>query len=177
VISLTEQDTSRAHSERRGEEAGEFQLPYAMKKARTDDREVLFLAVFVVIAALLLQVTPDCKGVLLFGYRLPESCGLKRFTGNNCPGCGLTRSFILGIRADPRSIQIHRLGPLFLLVTLFQIPYRIRRLWRTRQLQQEGLVEIDLLRGESWWRAFRTCLMLGLFSVWLYQVYTGGGPP
>jgi hypothetical protein len=44
----------------------------------------------------------------------------------DCPGCGLTRSFIHLAHGDwRRSLAIHRVGWLLALVVVAQIPYRL----------------------------------------------------
>ncbi len=138
-----------------------------MQRMYRADRDLLILALIALFGSLLLQVTPDRAGVTLAGYRLPESCGVKRLTGDGCPACGLTRSFVFGLRADPESLDMHLLGPGLLLLLLLQIPYRSYRLWRMRELKRAGLVDLSIGRGRGLWRGFRALLLILLFSVWL----------
>lgn len=63
-------------------------------------------------------------------YSTPEDfdhkfglCMFKNITGLDCPGCGLSRSFIFLLKGDiPRSVSYHALGiPVFLSFGLFYI--------------------------------------------------------
>jgi len=40
------------------------------------------------------------QGVVLLGWRLPETCASKAIWGRPCLGCGLTRSTILALQGD-----------------------------------------------------------------------------
>jgi hypothetical protein len=73
----------------------------------------------------------------LFGWRLPEVCAVKR-AGGRCPGCGLTRSFVSGVRADSRAFGFHPAGPLLLAFIVAQIPYRGARLLARRRRRARG---------------------------------------
>lgn len=65
---------------------------------------------------------------------VPPSCGMKLFWGVNCPGCGLTRSFILLAHGDlAGSLAYNPSGILLFAVVLFQVPYRLGQLWRVRR--------------------------------------------
>lgn len=93
---------------------------------------MLFLAAGVILAAFLLQVRSDQRVEFRFapGYPLPESCHARKFLNQDCPGCGLTRSFIYlaeGNLSASRAVQ--PLGWLLALITLAQLPYR---LWAIR---------------------------------------------
>ncbi|MCC9607026.1 DUF2752 domain-containing protein [Blastopirellula sp. JC732] len=67
-------------------------------------------------------------------FAVPPSCGMKLFWGVDCPGCGLTRSFILLAHGDlAGSLAYNPSGILLFAVVLFQVPYRIGQLWRIRQ--------------------------------------------
>ena len=65
---------------------------------------------------------------------LPETCMARRLFGWTCPGCGLTRSVVGMANGEWRqSIQMNPAGPLFFLMFVLQVPYRIVRLWRRTQ--------------------------------------------
>ncbi len=78
-------------------------------------------------------LTADPEGVYLLGWRLPESCVLKRVTGHDCLGCGLTRSFVYMGHLDlAGAFARHWLGPALWGFTAAQIPYRAWRLLAQR---------------------------------------------
>lgn len=66
--------------------------------------------------------------VTLLGYTVPSLCMFHNITGLDCPGCGITRSFIFALHGQwYGSYLMHLWGiPLAAIVT-FQIPYH---LWR-----------------------------------------------
>jgi hypothetical protein len=95
-------------------------------------RELLALAAFALLLAPLLEVRPDGErvGVRGGGPTLPPSCGSRAVLGVDCPGCGLTRSFVHLAHGDPAaSVRSHRLGWLLALLAAVQIPYRLAVLW------------------------------------------------
>lgn len=97
--------------------------------ASTLDRDLLVVALAILGLAALLQVTPARDGVTVLGWQLPELCSAKRFFDLSCPGCGLTRSFVVGVRGDlAGSFALHPVGALLLLLTAAQVPYRAARL-------------------------------------------------
>lgn len=103
-----------------------------LRASRHTDWGILAVCLGVVLLAAMLRVNPTADGVVLGGIQLPEVCGAKK-AGIPCPGCGLTRSFVLGVRLDPAAFRLHRLGPLLLLLVVAQVPYRAWRLWRVRR--------------------------------------------
>lgn len=147
---------------------------------REVDRDLLVIAVLVLALAALLQVTPARDGVMLFGWRLPESCLAKRVTDVGCPGCGLTRSFVLGVRGDPEAFRLHPLGPALLLLLVAQVPYRAARLLRARRVERAGLVDLSEAEAEARPRrapaALRWTIIGALVLVWTARLL-GGGPP
>lgn len=111
---------------------GDPHAPSPLAASRGRDLGWLALAIAVIAAALLLRVTPDQQGVTAFGWQLPELCLVKSY-GGTCPGCGMTRSFVLGMRGDLAAFRLHPAGPLLLLLLVLQVPYRAARLWQRRQ--------------------------------------------
>jgi hypothetical protein len=130
-----------------------------------NDVIILALAALVVAAAFLLEPTAARDGVTAFGRRLPEVCTVKRF-GAECAGCGLTRSFLLGVRLNPEAFRLHPAGPLLLAVVMAQLVYRPWRLWRRRRQQRAGLVEITSARSRRLWSWARWGLLLSVFVGW-----------
>ena len=90
---------------------------------------------------------------------LPELCYFRRGTGIDCPGCGLTRSFIsLAHGQLALACRYNIAGVLFFPVVAFQIPYRLAQILRLRW----GLAPWDL--------TFITpSVFVGLFVVMLVQ--------
>ena len=150
--------------------------PAEMEWQRRKDLEVFVIAVFVLIMGLLLEVTPGRDGVHLFGRVLPKSCPLKVWSGIGCPGCGLTRSFILGLRGSPEAFELHRIGPVFLAIVMFQIPYRGLRLLRARRLAREGLVDLTVDRGRLFGAIVRHSLIIAIIANWAWVLFSGGNP-
>lgn len=153
-------------------------LPPLTAPAREVDRDVLVIALLVLGLAALLQVTPARDGVMLFGWRLPESCGTKRFLDIGCPGCGLTRSFVLGVRGDPEAFRLHPLGPALLLLVVAQVPFRAARLLRARRLEREGLEDLvdaeAQVRPAPLWRVFRWTILATILATWVVRLLGGG---
>ena len=98
---------------------------------------MLQLAVFVIFAALILQVRDsDRVAVPWLGFKLPMMCGSRVLFGVECPGCGLTRSIIALASGNlQQSLHFHRLGWLMALAIVVQIPYRYYAL---RELPSEA---------------------------------------
>lgn len=125
---------------------------------RSEHLWILALAVAAVAGSLLL--VPSGGGTLdltvpLTGLRisLPRTCISHRVFGVSCPGCGLTRSFVLTARGDLRGAwRANPVGPALFLVCLLQIPYRC--------IEYFGLV-----RSISWWKRINARLDLVTWSL------------
>ena len=62
---------------------------------------------------------------------MPETCNAKRMFGIDCPGCGLTRSFIsMSSGRFQKAIRFNPSGPLSYLFVLIQIPWHLFQLIR-----------------------------------------------
>lgn len=95
-------------------------------------RLCLTISIGVLVLACLLHVRTDQRVSLglLPNWPLPEVCQSKVLLGLDCPGCGLTRSFIHLAHGDlAASLAVHSLGWLVALFVAAQIPYR---LWALR---------------------------------------------
>jgi hypothetical protein len=107
---------------------------------------ILTLATGVVAASFVLQVSDKQSVVVpLVEQPFPGVCTFKRIVGVDCPGCGMTRSFVsLAHGQWALAWQFNPVGFLFFPVVAFQIPYRILQLVRIRRGQREwSLVGID----------------------------------
>ena len=69
--------------------------------------------------------------------QMPETCMSKRLWGIDCPGCGLTRSFISMSHAQfSRAFSFNPAGPIVYLFVLAQIPwhaFQMFRLWKGKR--------------------------------------------
>ena len=63
---------------------------------------IIFLA-FVLVGA----ARVDGDRLILFGRRMPETCGSKLILGRPCIGCGLTRSLVLGVGGQWRQSRAY----------------------------------------------------------------------
>lgn len=80
-----------------------------------------------VVVAALLTLEPSGKVALPIGggLAMPRTCMAKQMTGIDCPGCGLTRSFVaMGSGQFAAAYRVHRLGPLLFMLVFLQIPLR-----------------------------------------------------
>jgi hypothetical protein len=102
------------------------------------------------LAAFVLSVRAHTQVVLpIVGIPLPELCMMRRFAGADCPGCGMTRSFISLAHGDLASAWSYNPAGLWLFAILaLQIPFRGYQLWRIRRGQPEiatsGLAQVAL---------------------------------
>lgn len=107
-----------------------------------------------------LDILPDQRVALrgLPQYPLPPSCFSRTYFGVDCPGCGLTRSFILLAQGELwASVARHRLGWLLAVAVLLQIPYRIAKLcWPQAEVVPR-----------HWPRAFSWLLLILLAANWV----------
>jgi Protein of unknown function (DUF2752) len=89
---------------------------------------LLLCSVAVAAAAFVLRVRTDQRVELavLPGLPLPELCQFRALLGWDCPGCGLTRSFVYLAAGDVEaSLAVNRVGWLFAAVVVLQVPYRL----------------------------------------------------
>jgi hypothetical protein len=90
---------------------------------------------------------------------VPELCYFRRGTSIECPGCGLTRSFIsLAHGQFLLACRYNIAGVLFFPVVAFQIPYRVAQMLRLGR----GLPAWDLT-------LITPSVFIGLFLVMLVQ--------
>jgi hypothetical protein len=112
-----------------------------MSSAQQYHAAMLILAAAVLATALVLEVRGSAHVVApIFSLPLPELCAWHRLTGTNCPGCGLTRSFIALADGDlPRAWAYNPAGVPLFAGLLAQFPYRLAQLVR-------------LMTGRAAWR-------------------------
>lgn len=118
--------------------------------------------VAVVALASLLHHEPPGSAVQIrpWQWTLPETCGSKRSLGLECPGCGLTRSFILSAHGQwATAFAVHPFGMLGFLGLVALIPVRLWqavRLLTGKPALATGSAELTLLVGLAigtigWW--------------------------
>ena len=124
---------------------------------------MLWISLVVVVASMVLQ--PRSTGAVgpafLPNVNLPDLCSSRSLFGVECPGCGLTRSFLALASGDvAASLAYHRLGWLMALVIVLQFPYR---LYCLRELR----VKIPTRTWPTW---FGYLLLAALLINWLCKV-------
>jgi hypothetical protein len=133
------------------------------RRLRERHRTMLWVSVAVLVLACLLRTQGE-ERVSLIGlarYPLPEMCGSRTWFGWECPGCGLTRSFIALGRGDlSGSLARHRIGWLMALAVCLQIPYR---LYALRELNTGA-------KRRNWPRWCSHLLIAALMLNWLWNV-------
>ena len=105
--------------------------PYQLDDANTHKTYLVLALVFLILPAFLSFVPQDDRSVTLFSKDLPSFCLTHSLFGVQCPGCGLTRSFVLLTHGRLReALGFHRVGPILYLYFLYQVFYRIYALRR-----------------------------------------------
>lgn len=135
-----------------------------LQKRRNHHRVLLAIYATVVVLMFLLQVRSDQRVEFFFlpDVPLPETCYSRSLFDVDCPGCGLTRSFIYlaaGRIAD--SWSANRVGWLLLFAVLIQFPYRLLALRNLDRAQEPPLA--------SWHTPFSAFLIVALITNWLLK--------
>ena len=143
--------------------------PREMSTTRSFDWVFLILAILIVSLSFLLSRESDGVGVSVPGvFRLPSICMTKNVFGLDCPGCGLTRSFISLVGGDLwASLQANPAGFAYFLLIVGQIPYRgwiILRRFQGRSYQRIGNWPLFVVAGAlilQW-------MLRGLYATFIY---------
>ena len=101
---------------------------------------LLGLAVGVLLASAVLSVE-DHGQVAVPGlpWPLPATCTFRRVSGHDCPGCGLTRSFISMAHGQwHQAWGFNTAGPLWFALVAVQVPYRWLQIRRLRKASRFG---------------------------------------
>lgn len=112
------------------------------QRSRNHHGLVLAMCAAVVGLACVLRVTADqrVEFVGFEGVPLPRACISRTVFHVDCPGCGLTRSFIhLAAGRVDQSWSVNRVGWLLFIVLMIQFPYRISAIMRLRSDRPEFL--------------------------------------
>ncbi len=127
-------------------------------------RQMLGIACGIIVLSLVLKVRSDDHAAFWFlpDWPIPSSCPSQAIFGVDCPGCGLTRSFICLAHGDwHRAFLKHRVGWLLALAVVLQIPYRLTALLgRNRQPLGRRFPEL-----------FGLALIVALIGNWVLQVF------
>src|SRR5215468_9776826 len=112
-------------------------VPSSTPAQRRRHWEMLIICSAAIVLSFALFIRPDGRVALrgLENHPVPETCVAHAMFHIDCPGCGLTRSFISlaqGRLSD--SWNFNRVGWLLALACLVQIPYRAYALTTHRQL-------------------------------------------
>jgi hypothetical protein len=96
-------------------------------------------------------------------WTLPPLCPVKALTGRDCPGCGLTRSFVSLAHGDlGGSWRHHRMGVVLFVAVLYQLVYRPIMIARGEWLPPGWLAFIHRWTGRA--------LIAGLIVNWVYNI-------
>ena len=132
--------------------------------ARARHRLMLLLAVGVLAGSVVLGPSADGRLKLpLVHFSLPSICAMKRFTGLDCPTCGLTRCFVWMSRGDlSRAFDYSPVGVVVFFAVVAQLPYRAWQLGRLARGKPE-------LRFVAPW-VLPMVLLVAMFVQWLFGI-------
>ena len=128
---------------------------------------VLGLCTSVLVLSAVLTVRDSHVYTPLVNTPLPGICSFRALAGIDCPGCGLTRSFIRLARVDfVGAWHFNPAGILVFMVVAFQLPYRSFQLW----LIGNSLPPRPWRQGVH----FLWLVVAGLIVQWIYRLAQGG---
>jgi hypothetical protein len=103
-------------------------------RRRNRHLEMLVISLLAIGLSFLLEVGGEGR-VFFHGFPdwpLPKTCFTRDIFSIDCPGCGLTRSYIYLAHGNWRDAwSIHRMGGILFIATALQIPYRIIALYKS----------------------------------------------
>jgi hypothetical protein len=104
-------------------------------KGRVGYHAIMLLGSLCIIsAAALLHLDAGGTVEMPGGGGLPALCIWRQALGINCPGCGLTRSFVALAHGHwLRAWQFNPAGLFMFAVVAYQLPYRSVQIWRLRR--------------------------------------------
>jgi hypothetical protein len=99
--------------------------------------------------------------ISIFGYTIPSLCMFKNITTLDCPGCGITRSFVFAFHGKwYESYIMHFWGIPLALFLVFQVGYRF---WRASGGS-------PLKFNPTFTRWFRIFVVLSILLPWLGKI-------
>ena len=127
-------------------------------------RTLLVLAILVLTGSFFFQCSGDGQVTdPLLGIALPGVCVWQRYTGLDCPGCGLTRCFISIAHGDlAAALRYHPVGVVLFAVVLAQLPYRGLQLHRLSRGHSQ--LKHPILTAGIW------LLFAGFLVQWLLKI-------
>lgn len=131
------------------------------------DLVLLVLAVATLSLAAALRIR-DSQAVLIpwTEIPLPETCWTRRVLKVDCPGCGMTRSFIRLAHGDWRAAcEFNLAGPVMFALVAAQIPWRTWQIWRERSGRG---------RWHAPWWAYSplAAVVVVMFGQWFWRMLT-----
>lgn len=112
---------------------------------------ILFASCLVIVASGLLQVQQGERVTLPYWGNLPGVCVWKNCFHLECPGCGLTRSFIAIAHGRWKDAwQFNSAGFLIFAVVLYQIPFRSFQIYKLKKRQKGFQHPIWLINFTVW---------------------------
>jgi hypothetical protein len=130
-------------------EADERASREEVRKLRKHHATYLAMALVVLVLSFALREDTEVVRLPFVGAPLPPLCPLKATTGWDCPGCGLTRSFIALAHLDvAKSWAYHRVGIALFFVTAYQLVYRTAMIVRG-QLTEPRLAPLHRRVGRA----------------------------
>lgn len=131
---------------------------------RKRHRSMLLISVVILFLSVVFAVrdSGEQATIVVFGQVMPGLCASRMWFGVECPGCGLTRSFVSLAAGDfATSFHFHRIGWLMFAAVALQIPYRIVCL---RELRSGAITR----RWPEW---FGRALILALIGNWVLKFF------
>ena len=126
-----------------------------------------YLCVMIVLVILPFFLKFENQNISFLGIHLPSTCMSQKLFKSECPGCGLTRSFVLLAHGHIRnSFQYHRLGLLLYVFFIYQIFYRIYALCHLQQPLPSKIIKIQNYSAYI--------IILALFINWGIGFFLGG---
>lgn len=126
---------------------------------------LLFSVLILFFSIVLSPPSEENECVQLFGYNMPIICLHKTLNGYNCPGCGLTRSFVCFAHGQfKESFNFHRIGIVIYLFFAFQIVYRLYII----KFHSKGINK-NIVYFNSY---FSVVCIIALFLNWIYNIFS-----